>query len=103
MNHRCYPSQVPFFGIFSAKTGIYGISWHIALSRHSLLYNDQIQPDMFWSCRMDWFNSLLQAALEENPLVILSVVVLAFLYVIYRLGIRALTTIERISKAGGRR
>lgn len=52
---------------------------------------------------MDWFNSLLQAALQENPLVILSVVVLAFVYVIYRLGVRALTTIERVSKTGGRR
>lgn len=52
---------------------------------------------------MDWFNSLLQAALGENPLVIMAVVVLAFVYLIYRLGIRALTTIERISKGGGRR
>lgn len=52
---------------------------------------------------MDWLNSLLQAAVGDNPLVILAVVVLAFVYLIYRLGIRALTTIERVSKAGGRR
>lgn len=52
---------------------------------------------------MDWLTSLLQAALGENPLVILAVVVLAFVYLIYRLGVRALITIERISKAGGRR
>jgi hypothetical protein len=52
---------------------------------------------------MDWLTSLLQAALGGNPLVILAVVVLAFVYLLYRLGVRALTTIERVSKTGGRR
>lgn len=52
---------------------------------------------------MDWLNSLLQAAIGENPLVILAVVVLAFVFLIYRLGVRVLTTIERVSKTGGRR
>ncbi len=52
---------------------------------------------------MDWLTSLLQAALGGNPLVILAVVVLAFVYLFYRLGVRVLTTIERVSKTGGRR
>ncbi len=51
---------------------------------------------------MDWLSSLLQALLGENPLVILAVVVLSFVYLIHRLGVRVLKTIERVAKAGER-
>lgn len=54
---------------------------------------------------MDWVTSLLQGLSGDNPLVILAVVVLAFIVLVYRLGLRVLTTIERIAlaKVGGRR
>lgn len=51
---------------------------------------------------MDWITSLLQAATGGNPLVIFAVVVLAFVFVIHRLGMRALKTIERVTKNGER-
>lgn len=51
---------------------------------------------------MDWITSLLNAALGGNPLVIFAVVVLAFVFLIFQLGMRALKTIERVNKSGGR-
>ncbi|MCD9098067.1 hypothetical protein LU699_13010 [Luteimonas fraxinea] len=52
---------------------------------------------------MNWLMSLLQAIPGDNPFIALVVVVLAFVFLIYRLGIRVLTTIERVAKSGGRR
>jgi Flp pilus assembly protein TadB len=49
---------------------------------------------------MDWITSLLNAALGGEPLVIFAVIVLAFVFLILRLGMRALKTIERINKIG---
>ena len=51
---------------------------------------------------MDWINSLLKAVLGGDPLVIFSVIVLAFVFLIFRLGMRALKTIERVNKSGDR-
>lgn len=49
---------------------------------------------------MDWITLLLKATLGGDPLVILAVIVLAFVFLIFRLGMRTLTTIERINKSG---
>lgn len=51
---------------------------------------------------MDWIASLLDAALGGEPLVIFAVIVLAFVFLIFQLGMRALKTIERVNKSGGR-
>ena len=47
---------------------------------------------------MDWITSLLNAALGGEPM--FAVIVLAFVFLILRLGMRALKTIERINKIG---
>lgn len=52
---------------------------------------------------MDWAISFLQGVSSENPLATLAVVVLAFIGLLYGLGLRVLTTIERIAKVGRRR
>lgn len=52
---------------------------------------------------MEWLKSILQALVGGEPIVVLAVVVLAFVFLIYRLGVRVLTTIERIARLGERR
>lgn len=51
---------------------------------------------------MDWITSLLNAAIGGNPLVIFAVIVLAFVFLIFRLGMRALKTIERVNRSEDR-
>jgi hypothetical protein len=47
---------------------------------------------------MNWLTSLSQALTDADPIVVLAIVVLALVFLAYRLALRVLATIDRLAK-----
>jgi len=80
--------------------GISSSTVTIALSRRRLALECKKTTPCSRSPQMEALNVLLTALTDSNPLAVVAIVVLAFLFVFYSVAKMAFRTIERLSQRG---